>query len=634
MIPSSSPTSRYRADIDGLRAMAVLAVVGYHALPRFVPAGYLGVDVFFVISGFLITRVILDALDAGAFSLTGFYARRARRLFPALAIVLASVLAAGWWILLPDEYAALGRHAAAGAAFVANIASWLASGYFDVHADRRPLLHLWSLGVEEQFYLVWPVVLAAAWRARWSLAMTIAGLAIGSLALWLFLAAHHPDAAFYLMPSRFWQILGGALLAVPGIALLRPRTRPASEIVAVTGLALIGASVLLPDADARGFGIRAILVVAGAMGCIAAAPGSQFARGLLSWTPIAGIGLISYPLYLWHWPILSFLRLTEVGEPLWHERAAAVAVSVLLAWATYRWIERPVRSRRWRGASAPRLGVMLGAAAAAGLVIAASDGVPSRLVGSEYLQIDRGFSVVLPGTESCDTDDSDLTQCRFAGVPSVALVGDSHADALFFGFLNSGDARYSQAMVMTRAGCQPALAGDTLECVAHMRGVAEQLRRRPSVSLVVLTGRSEFAEDKPVDELESFIRGYAGMVGALRAAGKRVVLVADVPEAPFDPADCVRARSFGRSPAEEPHPWCTAYPLPARPGYDAFLARLIARVPDLEVFDTRPVFCDAAGCRAFEAGEPVYKDGSHLSHAGSVRVVQAMIRSSIIPRHD
>ena len=195
MTPPSGPTSGYRADIDGLRALAVLAVVGYHALPRFVPAGYLGVDVFFVISGFLITRLILGALNTGTFSLTTLYARRARRLFPALALVLAAVLAAGWWILLPDEYAALGRHAAAGAAFVANIASWLTAGYFDVHADRKPLLHLWSLGVEEQFYLAWPVVLAAAWRARWNLTVTIAGLALGSLGLWLFLAARHPDAA-------------------------------------------------------------------------------------------------------------------------------------------------------------------------------------------------------------------------------------------------------------------------------------------------------------------------------------------------------------------------------------------------------------------------------------------------------
>ncbi|MDQ3171358.1 MAG: acyltransferase [Acidobacteriota bacterium] len=626
MTPPSGPPSEYRADIDGLRAVAVLAVVGYHALPRLVPAGYLGVDVFFVISGFLITRLILDALNAGAFSLTAFYARRARRLFPALALVLACVLAAGWWILLPDEYAALGTQAAAGAAFVANIASWLAAGYFDVHADRKPLLHLWSLGVEEQFYLVWPIVLVAAWRARWNLTLTIGGLALGSLALWLFLASRDPDAAFYLTPSRFWQILAGAILAVPGIASALSRTRPgASDVIASIGLALIAASVFAPGANARDFDVRASLAVAGAMCCIAAAPASRFSRALLSWPPLVGIGLISYPLYLWHWPLLSFLRLTEVGEPTWPARAAAVAASVFLAWATYRWIEHPVRSQRWRAATAPRLGMALGATAAAGLLVAASGGVESRLAGSEYLQVHRGFSVVLPGTESCDADDSDLTQCRFAGVPGVALVGDSHADALFFGFLNSGDARYSQAMVMTQAGCQPALAGDTPACIAHMQYVVEQLRERLSVSLVVLTGRSGFAENRPRGELASFVDGYVEMVGALRASGKRVLLVADVPATPFDPADCVRARAFGRSAAPETHPWCTAFPPAVRTGYDAFLAQLSARVPDLEVFDPRPVFCDAAGCRAFEAGEPQYKDGSHLSHAGSLRVVQALI---------
>ena len=624
MTQPSGPGLTYRADIDGLRAVAVLAVVAYHAFPRHVGGGYLGVDVFFVISGFLITRLILDGLERDAFSLTAFFGRRVRRLFPALCLVLLFVLAAGWRLLLPDEYAALGTHAAAGAAFSANFVSWQTAGYFDVHADRKPLLHLWSLGVEEQFYLVWPAVLAVIWRRRANLFVVISVAALVSLALWFALADAHADAAFYLLPSRFWQILAGALLARPSVAArYASASRSFAEGSVALGLTLIAASVMLADGATPG--VWALAPVAGAMLCVAFAPRAKIGRRALSWGPLVGIGLISYPLYLWHWPLLSFARITTWGDPLWPVRVALVILAALLAWATYAWVERPIRARRWPRVTAPRLAAALGLVCAGAVAVAATGGVASRLARSPYLQIDRGFSVVLPGTESCDEDSSDLTQCRTStDAPKVAIVGDSHADALFYGFLNSGDAYYSQVLLMTQAGCQPALQRQRQAgCEPHMRSVVEALRARSSVELVVLTGNSAFADEQPVEAIAAMAEGYARMIETLRAAGKRVVVVADVPHVPFDPADCMRPRTFTRSP--EADTLCRAYPIMPRPGYDAFLAQLAARLSDLDLFDPAPVFCDSAGCHAFVDQVPQYKDGAHLSHAGSLRVAHAFI---------
>src|SRR6266702_1058211 len=202
----------YRPDIDGLRGIAILAVLGFHASPTFIPGGYVGVDVFFVISGFLISTLILAQLRRSTFTLSDFYVRRARRLFPALAIVLTSCLLFGWFALLPQEFADLGKHVAAAAAFVLNFAVWRESGYFDPAANLNPVLHLWSLGIEEQFYLVWPLVLLMLWRHRRSLVITMGVLIATSFALNIVFMHTDPKGGFYLPVTRFWELGLGCLL--------------------------------------------------------------------------------------------------------------------------------------------------------------------------------------------------------------------------------------------------------------------------------------------------------------------------------------------------------------------------------------------------------------------------------------
>jgi len=302
----SSPNA-YRPDVDGLRAIAVLSVLAFHAFPRAAPGGFAGVDVFFVISGFLISGILFEALRAGHFSFIDFYRRRVRRIFPALILVLAASLGLGWMLLLPDEYRLLGKHALAGAGFLSNIALWREAGYFAPAAEVTPLLHLWSLGVEEQYYLVWPLLLAFfAGRPR-ALPWMIVGLAAVSFALNVWLTPRAPSAAFYLPLTRFWELMAGSALAYhvhygsPG--------RRMADAKAAAGLALVAAGIALLSAGRAFPGWWALAPVVGSSLLIAAGPAAWINRRLLSNPVMVYIGLISYPLYLWHWPLLVYARI-------------------------------------------------------------------------------------------------------------------------------------------------------------------------------------------------------------------------------------------------------------------------------------------------------------------------------------
>jgi peptidoglycan/LPS O-acetylase OafA/YrhL len=299
--------------VDGLRALAVASVIAYHAFPRTAHGGFIGVDIFFVISGYLITSHIAEEVDAGRFSFAQFYGRRIRRIFPALAAVLAASLLFGALALDPSEYRELSLQAASSTGFFSNILFWLQAGYFDENAAYKPLLHLWSLAVEEQFYILWPLALvfAAGWfgGTRWRLA---AGLAAISFAINLALAAADPVADFYLLVSRAWELLIGALLALaPDMPSASGRAR---EALSIGGLLLIVLGLKTTYSSQAFPGYAALAPTLGAVGLIAAGPGAMINRRLLSLGPITYIGRISYSAYLWHWPLLSFSRICAGGE--------------------------------------------------------------------------------------------------------------------------------------------------------------------------------------------------------------------------------------------------------------------------------------------------------------------------------
>ena len=341
-MPADHAPAAHRPDIDGLRAIAVLAVVTFHAAPDWLPGGFLGVDVFFVISGFLITRLILQGMAEGQFSFADFYARRIRRIFPALILVLVACFGFGWVGLFAGEFEALGRHIAAGAGFVSNLVLWNEVGYFDRTAETKPLLHLWSLALEEQFYLAWPPLLWLAARARLNLAATNGLLAAASLGGCALLLAFDSMGAFYSPLARMWELQLGAALALTN---WRPR-RWRAETAAVAGLALIAAPLLWAGRDSAMQIVPALAAALGSVLLLASGPETRLHRRLLAQRTLVGIGLISYPLYLWHWPMLALARIVEGGAITPAIAGAAVSASLVCAVITFTLVERPIRSPR------------------------------------------------------------------------------------------------------------------------------------------------------------------------------------------------------------------------------------------------------------------------------------------------
>lgn len=343
----------YRADIDGLRAIAVLSALIFHAFPAFLPGGFIGVDIFFVISGFLICTIIFSNLNHGSFSFIDFYSRRIRRIFPALIIVLISCWLIAWFALLPEEFKSLGKHILGGAGFVSNLVLWSESGYFDTASSAKPLLHLWSLGIEEQFYLVWPLLMWLAFRLRVSLLYVTLIILIGSFVLNIELITSAPIATFYSPLTRVWELLFGALLAwmlLPGYqgkkdtlqTLASSLSLAQKNSCALIGLACIGLSLVLIKESSAFPGWWALLPVIGATLLLLAGPSAWINRHILSSKVMVWFGLISFPLYLWHWPLLAFTNIIE-GRYSFGVRACLVLLSILLAWLTYRIVEKPLR---------------------------------------------------------------------------------------------------------------------------------------------------------------------------------------------------------------------------------------------------------------------------------------------------
>ena len=506
---------RYRPDIDGLRALAVVVVLIFHAFRETLPGGFVGVDVFFVISGYLISGIILGAKTAGRFTFAGFYARRIRRIFPALVVVLATVLVGGWFLLYADDYARVGYHAAAGAAFASNIAFWREASYFDVAAELKPLLHLWSLGVEEQFYLVWPVILVVA--SRWRRGPLVATLAIGTvsflISIWTVRIDRTP--AFYAPWNRFWELLAGATLAcIEADPDLVGRLRGLmsrqwlADALSVIGLAGIGAGVMLIDSTRVFPGLWVILPVVGTALLVVAGPRAVVNRSILSAPPVVWVGLISYPLYLWHWPLLSFAHLRLGDIPPTPLRFALLAGSVLLAWLTYWVIERPIRFGGRVRFAVPALGLALSVACAAGVAVYLQDGLIDRAVNRndaarlvDYYDRLHKKGLAEAYRYQCDFMAADGSRkpsidpvCTTGGsARTVFLWGDSYAQALSLGIRESLPSDTALAQVTT-SGCNAAIDNFDMTVTDHRCEFTnlfamENIRRlRPEVVIVAQAG--------------------------------------------------------------------------------------------------------------------------------------------------
>jgi peptidoglycan/LPS O-acetylase OafA/YrhL len=366
-IPVSFPRSRYRPDIDGLRAISILAVVIFHAFPNLMKGGFVGVDVFFVISGYLISTIIFQNLEKGTFSFYEFYARRIKRIFPSLIVVLITSFIFGYFFLLADEFNQLGKHIASGACFISNFILWNESGYFDNSAETKPLIHLWSLAIEEQFYIFMPLFAYLFWRHKFIFFTILIFLAITSFILNIKGIKHDMVSTFYSPQTRFWELLSGSLLAwftlnkFSTFSNIKSKIdfclshiiysqksdahgKALSNILSLVGLFLLFYGFWRINKAIPFPGKWALLPVLGAVLIISAGAKAWVNRTILSHRIAVCLGLISFPLYLWHWPLLSFARIVESEVPSSNIRVLAILISILLAWLTAKFIERPIRT--------------------------------------------------------------------------------------------------------------------------------------------------------------------------------------------------------------------------------------------------------------------------------------------------
>lgn len=633
--PSSHTPSDYRADIDGLRAVAVLAVLVYHALPTALPGGFTGVDIFFVISGYLISRIILGDLKKGRFTFADFYSRRIRRIFPALAVVLTFVLVFGWYVLLPAHFRQLGLHAAAGAAFVSNIALFLEAGYFDVDADLKPLLHLWSLGVEEQYYLVWPLMLFAVRRHVHRIFWMIVALAVGSFLLNVIATPRFPEAAFYLPPTRFWELMIGSIVAYAQVYRSATGTVVTasaggtqwSNSLSVTGAALLVAAMILVN-DNRSFpGWWALLPTVGTLLLIVGGPGAWINRHILSNRVAVFVGLISYPLYLWHWPLLSYARILNGGaEPPVGVRLGAAAASILLAWLTYRMIETKLRhSRRasWSHVIVPALVTSMAALAVYGVLVSSSISQARSAAVPHLAAVSEAFDDWEYGGDGVYPGDTRRT---------VLFFGDSHMAQYLprIEKLIDEHQRPMRTVIFSTAfGCAP-MPGIERKARKCAKFVAETLAaaRREEVDTIVISAswrglidRTDYYKvgDPPDETLDLnspaarwVMDGFEAALRELTRAGKRVVIVLTGPYGrAFDPGSMVVRDGFDFGLSLSPAvPRSRVAEMNAH--VDDPLRAMAARI-GATVIDPSDTWCTATECPTTDAaGNPLYKDSSHL----------------------
>ncbi len=618
----------YRPDIDGLRAVAVLGVVGFHAFPNFVKGGFVGVDIFFVISGYLITAILLGESRSGKLEIAAFYKRRIRRILPSLLTVLACCFAFGWFVLLGNEFKQLGRHTTGGSLFVSNVVLWGESGYFDTSAESKPLLHLWSLAIEEQFYIVLPFVLFFCMKYKRSAFRLLLVATAISLACNVGFIRWDLVGTFYSPLTRAWELLIGGLLAfaqarshgtttsIRLLVQLRAARAGQRDLMGLAGGVLIAIAILGYDKTLAYPGAWALVPVAGAALLIAAGASAAINRLILSRQLLVGIGLISYPLYLWHWPLLKFFLITE-GDLITAEgRVALIAVSLLLAWLTYLFVERPVRlssPARTSSVLLALLGIagMLGAAAALGIL-------PSRhrAVGLErVVNATTDWQFPSPHFHAILHEGNRFFTQRTLRQETTLFIGDSNIEQYaprISALLSQDPYRHRSAVFATRGGCLPIPGWNApgRSCSDRLESVL-RYAQSSSVDTIVIGGYwLSLPEGR---ERAEAIVAMGKMIASL-ARTKKVYLLLNIPAGPeFDPRSMYTGSRLGvLAPRQSPPALqLTAFLAGYQPLRDALKAVGVAN--GASVIDPLPWLCKAEVCPVLsEDGRPLYMDEHHM----------------------
>jgi len=621
---------KYRAEIDGLRALAVIPVILFHAGFELFRGGFVGVDVFFVISGYLIATILVQDIEGGQFSILRFYERRARRILPALFFVMLACFPAAWFWLSPRDFKDFGQSLIAVSLFSSNFLFWLESGYFSTAAEFKPLLHTWSLAVEEQYYILFPLFLALTWR----LGLRRVSLILFALFATSLLVAHwgayrHPSATFFLLPTRGWELLLGvfvALLMKNQSLVLSPAV---NQFLSLLGLTSVLLAFFLFDQKTPFPSFYALIPTVGTALLLLCAVPKTLAYRLLSDRSLVGIGLVSYSAYLWHQPIIAFYRHRFSEDLSFLVGSLVLLLSLAIAYVSWRWIESPFRSSSIIG-----LRGVLGFSLAgiflftiAGATVYSSNGFPSRVQSNPDIQggdvgHDEFHAYVYEKFQECEQPRlrqnahvwEGLLRCQKteSGKPSVALFGDSHAEHLFLGLAEQLD---ENVIYLIKGGYA------FVDEDSH-RHLIQYINATQTIKKVVYSIHWWRAYEKYGDSI--FREKLSATLEALSRSNREVIVVADVPDFISDSYNCKYSMGF----------W--AYDTACRLSRTEF-ERQRAYFPSLlevgedvgvDVVDPSSLFCGSAGCNMIKDGIIMYRDNDHLNIPASILVGRYVVEKS------
>jgi peptidoglycan/LPS O-acetylase OafA/YrhL len=622
------PSVLYRPDIDGLRAISVLAVMLYHAEFQVFSGGFIGVDVFFVISGYLITQMVLGDFEKGSFSLSHFYERRVRRILPALLVMLAATVPLAYVFLSADPLADYSAALLGATWFSSNFVFWSEAGYFDRASEFKPLLHTWSLGVEEQFYLFFPAFFWVLYKFKW-LIPGLSAVVVISFLMAQFGLSRDAEWPFYMLVSRAWELGLGAMLAV---VLAHSRlsdvrvTGLLAELLVLSGLLAVIVPVLMFSELTATPGPLLLVPTLGACLLIWLTPATSYVRHLLSLKWLVGLGLISYSLYLWHQPVLVFGRII-IGEALGFEwRIAMLLGTFPLAILSWRYIERPFRNP---GQIVTRHLIFL---VCAMMMITTVSAVMLHHFASTHEKTSTGvagdighgryYEVVDQRFDRCEAEYlqyrielwENVPRChksKRAGAPGIAFYGDSHAEQLFVG----AEALISQASIYLIRGGIPFLGND------RFKGPLRYLEEQKGINVVVFS--AYWLEKIQILGGDQFSEQLFNTVKWMVGRGFKVVLMMDAPDFGFDPALCVYETTLNDARCD--------ISLEQHNGDQAIYRALfvaIAKHPNVELVDVSEAICNKDTCSMLSEGRLLYRDNDHLNLIGSQLAGEILIQKS------
>lgn len=610
----------YRKEIDGLRAVAVLPVILFHAGFSFFSGGFVGVDVFFVISGYLITSLLIAELEQGNFSIARFYERRARRILPALFVVMLACLPFAYIWMMPPQLKDFAKSLVAVVFFASNILFWREDGYFAASAELKPLLHTWSLAVEEQYYLLFPLFLLLLWRfGRRRVFWSVVAVAVLSLLAAEWGWRHLPSANFYLAPTRAWELLAGSICAF----FTSGRTQRSSNVLSALGLAMIVFAIFAYRDTTPAPSVYTLVPVVGtALIILFAAEGTWVAR-LLGLRAFVGIGLISYSAYLWHQPLFAFARLRSLTEPNQMLMGLLAVAALALAWVTWRYVEQPLRTRadpifatrRCVFAASGAVGALFVAVGLAGHL---GNGFEWRFNAEERLLLQTATSS--PMRNACHYGKRDnLAAFKFCeyfdGQVTTAVYGNSHAVELAFALAEKLQEKGQAVAQFSISGCKPSFKNDKEEyCDTFYQNRLSYLIQNKQLRNVVVTYRAENAGEGGADSI-------VNLANYLAEQGRNVVLVIQAPTLERDISSYIHSaiamgvHDVGARTKDE---W-----LEINQNVYAALYRLH---PSVHVVDLANYFCDFSMCFAVRNGVALYFDDDHMSVSGARLVAKYIIQ--------